>query len=77
MMPIRMTKTNTEAKAHAESKHPAFTFAVCFPGQFDPTIAVVVDVTTAPTVAPVVKKVAKKTEDLSFLDAALLPNKKK
>ncbi len=28
---IRMTKTNTEIKQHAESKHPKSTFAECFP----------------------------------------------
>ena len=81
MLPIRMTKTNTEAKQHAESKHSTCTFATCFPGQFDPTV--IVAVTTAPSTtssssaAPVVKKVAKKADDLSFLDAALLPNGKK
>lgn len=36
---IRMTKTNTEAKTHFESKHPASSFATCFPGRFDPTCA--------------------------------------
>ena len=34
---IRATKTNTELRQHAESKHPTQTFAQCFPGQFDPT----------------------------------------
>ena len=29
---IRMTKTNTEIKQHAESKHSKNTFAECFPG---------------------------------------------
>jgi hypothetical protein len=38
-MEIRATKTNTEARQHAESRHPAFTFAVCFVGAFDPTAA--------------------------------------
>ncbi len=28
---IRMTKTNTEIKQHAESKHSKNTFAECFP----------------------------------------------
>ena len=37
---LRMTKTNTEAKNHAESKHPSNAFAICFPGQFDPTATV-------------------------------------
>jgi hypothetical protein len=39
---VRTTKTNTELKAHSEAKHSTFTFAECFPGQFDPTIAPVV-----------------------------------
>ena len=38
---IRATKTNTEAKAHWSSKHAATTYAVCFPGSFDPTAVVV------------------------------------
>jgi hypothetical protein len=36
--PIRMTKKNVDAKVHFESKHPTSTFAVCFPGFFDPTV---------------------------------------
>lgn len=36
--PIRMTKKNVDAKVHFESKHPTSTFAVCFPGFFDPTL---------------------------------------
>jgi hypothetical protein len=73
-----MTKKNIEAKSHWESRHPTLTFAACFPGQLDPTVAsnitedevkaddnVKATTTTAPTV------VKKKTADLSFLDAAL------
>ncbi len=33
---IRTTKTNTEIKAHASSKHPTSTFAICFPSIPDP-----------------------------------------
>jgi hypothetical protein len=33
-----MTKKNVEAKSHFESKHPTSTFAICFPGQVDPTV---------------------------------------
>ena len=33
MQAIRTTKTNTEMKAHAESKHPKKSYAECFPGQ--------------------------------------------
>ena len=36
----RITKTNTECKQHWESRHPDKTFAICFPGQMDPTITV-------------------------------------
>ena len=36
---IRATKTNTEARAHWDSKHPTLTFAQCFVGAFDPTVA--------------------------------------
>ena len=34
---IKMTKTNTEAKNHAEAKHPSVTFETCWPGQFNPS----------------------------------------
>jgi len=78
MLPIRMTKTNTEAKQHAESKHSTFPFATCFPGQFDPTVVVAATAPSAAVAAaPVAKKAVKKADDLSFLDAALLPNGKK
>lgn len=40
MTAIRMTKTNTEAKMHVESKHTGVLFSECFPGQYDPTVAV-------------------------------------
>ena len=75
---IRMTKKNIEARAHYDSRHPTSTFAICFPGHFDPTIAVVepekeagivADVAVKPA-APVVPK-KKPAQDLSFLDAAL------
>jgi len=38
---IRVTKTNTEHKTHFESRHPASSFAQCWPGIFDPTAAAV------------------------------------
>jgi hypothetical protein len=81
---IRMTKKNIEARAHYDSRHPTSTFAICFPGHFDPTIAIVepekeaavaavpsaaADVEAKPA-APVVPK-KKPAQDLSFLDAAL------
>ncbi len=76
---IRTTKKNIEVKTHWESKHPTCTFAVCFPGITDPTAAPVVsdviDASASSTVTPSPAAVAapkkKKTEDLSFLDAAL------
>jgi hypothetical protein len=49
MQEIRMTKTNTEAKAHVESKHPTVSFAECFPGQFDPTVSTSVAAPTTTT----------------------------
>eukprot|EP00607_Mallomonas_marina_P011029 CAMPEP_0182422158 /NCGR_PEP_ID=MMETSP1167-20130531/7758_1 /TAXON_ID=2988 /ORGANISM="Mallomonas Sp, Strain CCMP3275" /LENGTH=133 /DNA_ID=CAMNT_0024599955 /DNA_START=87 /DNA_END=488 /DNA_ORIENTATION=- len=86
---LRMTARNIEAKQHFESKHPTSTFAACFPGQFDPTAVVIAatseeskdkEAKSAASAAPA-KSAApkKKKEDLSFLDAALLPasNKKK
>ena len=80
-----MTKTNSEAKAHAESRHPTSTFAVCFPNQPDPNA--VTAVSTAPptassssnaeskpsSAAPSAMKKKKAKEDLSFLDASLNP----
>ena len=79
MQSCRMSKTNTDAKIHCESKHPASTFAICFPGQFDPTQAVAAVATAAPTAAPAVvkPKPKPKTDDLSFLDSALAPKGKK
>ena len=77
MMPIRMSKSNADARLHVESKHPTATFASCFPGQFDPTVAVaaapVIQATTTATIAPKPKPKAK-SDDLSFLDAALSSN---
>ena len=81
---IRMTKTNTEARQHSESKHPSSTFAICFPGHFDPTAPTTAtpapaaatsssSATAAPTAAPAKKKAAK--ADLSFLDASVNPKK--
>ena len=77
MQPCRMSKSNTDAKIHVESKHPAATFASCFPGQFDPTAAVVAApvVAAAVVAAPVAAAKPKpKAADLSFLDAALDTN---
>ena len=80
MMPIRMSKSNTDARLHCDSKHPTATFASCFPGQFDPTaaVAVVAPVVTATAAAAapavVVAPKVKKAADLSFLDAALDSN---
>ncbi len=70
---IRTTKKNIEVKAHWESRHPTSTFAICFPGAFDPTIVVAAEVSSeaAPAVAAVVAPKKKKTDDLSFLDSAL------
>ena len=79
---IRMTKTNTEAKMHCDSKHPGVAFAECFPGQFDPTAvaaapaataapAAAPTTTTTSTAAPAEAKKKKKKQDLSFLDASL------
>lgn len=78
MTEIKMTKTNTEAKTHWEARHPACTFATCFPGQFDPTVAPVPVVGgggESKTGGTTTKKAAK-TNDLSFLDDALKPSKK-
>lgn len=76
--PIRMSKTNTDARLHVENKHPTTSFATCFPGQFDPTTAVASApaAAAAPVAAPVAvaPKPVKKAADLSFLDAALDSN---
>ena len=77
---IRATKKNVEAKAHWESRHPTLTFAACFPGIFDPTAPGAVEekeesAPVAAAAAPAPKK--KAAADLSFLDAALDPKKKK
>jgi hypothetical protein len=80
MAPIRMSKSNADARLHVESKHPTSTFACCFPGQFDPTVqteaAPVQASTDNATPAPVVPaaKPKPKAADLSFLDAALDSN---
>ncbi len=79
MMPIRMSKSNTDARLHCESKHPTTTFASCFPGQFDPTAPVTAAVaapaqTTAVAAAVTAPKPKAKASDLSFLDAALDSN---
>ena len=74
MASIRMTNTNTEAKDHWNSRHGTFTFAECFPGQFDPTAAVEpppVDASAAPAQVQNAPKKDKKKEDLSFLAEAL------
>ena len=78
MASVRMSKTNTDAKIHCESRHPTATFAHCFPGQFDPTVAVApAAATVAVAAAPVVVKPKPKTDDLSFLDSALVKGKAK
>lgn len=75
-----MSKSNTDARLHQESKHPTTTFAACFPGQFDPTVAVAPTAVTAAPVTTAAAPVAaapapkKKAADLSFLDAALDSN---
>jgi hypothetical protein len=94
---IRATKTNTEAKQHWESRHGSTcsSFALCFPGAFDPTApppaagasssSGTVDsateelsgLTVDEAAAAVPEKPKKKKEDLSFLDAALVPTKAK
>jgi hypothetical protein len=76
---IRMTKKNIEARAHFESRHPTSSFAVCFPGQFDPTV-------TPPELTDEEKIAAKAAlappkkksggGDLSFLDASIGGKKK-
>lgn len=73
---IRTTKKNIELRQHWESRHPTSTFALCFPDAFDPTVAApvsdVIDASASAAVAaPVAAPKKKKTEDLSFLDAAL------
>lgn len=83
---IRMTKKNIEAKAHFESRHPTSTFAILFPGHFDPTVPGAVEAAEAPvggaaaysaTNKPPGAKKVKPADDLSFLDAALDKPKKK
>jgi len=67
-----MTKTNSEAKAHAESKHATATFEQCFPGQVNPDAPVAVtEVSTSVAANTVAPKKKKQTEDLSFLDESL------
>lgn len=69
-----MSKTNTDAKIHCQSRHPTATFAQCFPGQFDPTVAVApAEASAVAATAPVVVvvKPKPKTDDLSFLDSSL------
>lgn len=82
-----MTKKNIEARSHYESRHPASTYAECFPGQFDPTITPVVSAESTSggvsgggaggaashaAAAPAPTVPKKKAaQDLSFLDAAL------
>jgi hypothetical protein len=79
---LRMTKKNVEAKVHFEARHPTSTFATCFPGQFDPTVAVAPAEPTAASAGASASAGAgassaapkkKKSDDLSFLDAALNP----
>mmetsp|Transcript_7519 Transcript_7519/g.15182 ORF Transcript_7519/g.15182 Transcript_7519/m.15182 type:complete len:133 (-) Transcript_7519:244-642(-) len=80
MMPIRMSKSNADARLHFENKHPASTFATCFPGQFDPTAVVAsapaasADVKATPVAASTQPKPKAKSQDLSFLDASLASN---
>lgn len=83
---IRATKTNTEAKTHWDSKHPTTTFAACFVGAFDPTVAAAAPAASSNPIpemsglkvaAPAPEKKKKPKEDLSFLDAALAPTKGK
>jgi hypothetical protein len=80
MQPIRMSKSNTDARLHVESKHPTASFASCFPGQFDPTApgaaaAAAAPAAATPTAAPAAAPKPKaKSSDLSFLDAALDSN---
>lgn len=79
MQPIRMSKSNTDARLHMENKHPTATFATCFPGQFDPTVpgAAAAAAAPAPTAAAAPAAAPKpkaKSSDLSFLDAALDSN---
>jgi hypothetical protein len=47
MTAVIMSKSNTDAKVHCSSKHPTSTFAQCFPGQFDPTVAAATTTATA------------------------------
>ena len=81
---IRVTKKNIEANAHWESRHPTITYAACWPGLFDPSAPAAASATdgAAPAAAPAAAAAApapkkKAAQDLSFLDAALDPKKKK
>lgn len=76
MLSLKMTKTNTEARNHWEARHPTTTFAACFPGQFDPTVAVVAEAAPAAGGGGTAKK-AKAPADLSFLDDSLKAGKGK
>jgi hypothetical protein len=75
---IRMTKKNIEARAHFESRHPTSSFAVCFPGQFDPTVAAPEPTEEEKIAAKAASAPKKKAAggDLSFLDASLGGKKK-
>jgi hypothetical protein len=82
---IRVTKKNIEAKAHWESRHPTITYAACWPGLFDPSAPAAPSTDDATSAAPAAAAAAapaaapkkKAAQDLSFLDAALDPKKKK
>lgn len=71
---IRMTKTNTEAKQHAESRHSDKSYDECFPECVAAAAAAAVTVGMAAVKIEAPKP--KKKDDLSFLDDAL-PAKKK
>lgn len=73
---IRMSKTNTEAKAHVESKHAGIAFSECFPGQFDPTAAPAV-ASAAPAVASAAPAVASAAPAVAEGSAAAAAKKKK
>ncbi len=67
---IKETKANNELRQHCDARHPTSTFAICFPTATDPTVPVVVAVSSAPVAAVAPKKKAA-SNDLSFLDSAL------
>ena len=73
---IRMTKTNTEAKQHAESRHSDKTYEECFPECVAAAAAAAAAVTEGMAAVKIETPKPKKKDDLSFLDAAL-PMKKK